>query len=375
MEENNKSYGSRKEKGYKIFYLLLIPLALLLGFVGYWQITSTQGSGIKYETEAVKENTLEVKVSGSGTIIASEIKEIKSEINGTVEEILVNEGDEVEKDQELLKIKNDTLEAEKAEKWAEYLKAVDDLERIYANPDAPQSEKDSGEANKKSARLNHKLAENAVNKKIIKSPIAGTIVDLNVKVEDSINISGEIKSNNTKVGVDKENSASLMTVLDLNKLEAQIAVGERDLPKISRSQAATLSLDALGKNKTLKGAVVNIESIGNKNKGLVTYNVNIAIEDLEDSNIKPGMSVETLININKERNVLLVPNGALKKEGERYYVEVLKNNIPQKRVVKIGLSNEKYSKVLDGLKLGEEVVVGTSEKNMESNILKAIKNF
>lgn len=185
-EQNNKSY--------KKYYLLLIPAALVFGFAGYWQITSTQGRNLEFETETVKEDTLEVKVPGSGTIIASEKKDIKSEISGVVEEVLINTGDKVEKDQELLKIKNDELNAIKAERWAEYLKAVDNLEKIYANPDAPESEKKSGEANRDSAKLNHQLAEDDVNKKIIKAPIAGTIVNLDVKVGDIIDISEEIKN-------------------------------------------------------------------------------------------------------------------------------------------------------------------------------------
>jgi RND family efflux transporter MFP subunit len=364
----------RDKRSYKKYYLFIIPLALLLGFVGYWQITSTYGETVEYKTEKAKEDVLEVKVSGSGTIIASEKKDVKSEINGLVEEILVNEGGEVEKDQELIKIKNDELEAKKAEKWAEYLNAIEDLDKINANPDSLQSERDSGEANKESTRLNYKLAEEAVNKKIIKSPIKGTVTKLNIKVGDSIKVAEETSNNDTGVEINKENTTSLMTVVNLNDLKAQVAIDEKDLPKISVSQAATLSLDAL-KDKTLIGAVSDIDSFGKINKNQVTYNVNIFIENLADNNIKPGMSVNAQININKERNILLVPNIALKKEGERYYVEVLKSNAPQKRVVKIGLSNEKYTQVLDGLKLGEEVIIETVEKNMESNILKAIKNF
>ncbi len=374
MGENNKSHEFRGKRDYKKYYLLLLPLALLFGFVGYWQITSTQGKEVKYETKTVKEDTLEIKVSGSGTIVAPEKKEVKSDINGTIEEILVKEGDQVEKDQELLKIKNDELDAIKAAKWAEYLKAVEDLDKINANPDALPSEKNSGEANKESAKLNYNLAEAAVNKKTVKSPIEGTITKLNAKVGDSINIGNSSENNTLETNTNKENTTVLLSVVNLKKLEAQIAIDEKDLPKVSISQAATLSLDAL-KDKTLIGAVSSIESIGKINKSQVTYNVNIAIEDLGENVIKPGMSVNALININRERNVLLVPNDALKKEGDRYYAEVLINNSPQKRVIKIGLSNEKYTQVLDGLKLGEEVIVGMTEKNMESNILKAIKNF
>lgn len=368
MKENNK-------KSYKVFYFLIIPLALLLGFLGLWQITSIYGGGLEYITEKAREDTLEIKVSGSGTIVAPEKKEIKSEITGTVEEILVSEGDIVEQGQELLKLKNDKLDADKAAQWAEYLRAVDDLEKIYANPDAPQSEKESGEANKESARLNHKLAESAVDKKTIKSPISGTIAKMNTRIGDSINITDRIIDNELELVNNNETSASLMTIIDLNKLEAQVAINEKDLPKVSRSQAATLHLDALDKNKSLNGAVNGIESIGNNNKGVVTYNVYVGIEDLEDNNIKPGMSVNALININRERNILLVSNDALKMEGERYYVDVLKNNIPRKRIIKTGLKNDKYTQVLDGLKAGEEVIVDTKETNMESNILKAIKNF
>lgn len=366
MEENKKSY--------KKYYLLIIPIALILGFVGYWQIASIYGSGFDYETVTVKEDTLEIKVEGSGQIIAPEKTSIKPEINGEIEEVLVSKGDYVEKDQELIKIKNDELDAVKAKRWAEYLEAVDNLEKIYSNPDAPESEKKSGEANKESARLNHDLAEQAVNKKIIKSPIAGTVASLDIKVGDKIDGIQEISIDNEKQNINNT-VAPIITILNLDNLEAQIEISENDLSQLSTDQSTSLTLDALG-NVILSGSVKSINSIANTKKGEVTYDVNIAIEDLQNKNIKPGMSVNASININKEKNVLLVPNDVLKKEQkERYYVEVLKNNKPQKRVVKTGLRNNKYTQVLDGLKLGEEIVVSKTEKNIQSNVIKAIKNF
>jgi multidrug efflux pump subunit AcrA (membrane-fusion protein) len=106
--------------------------------------------------------------------------------------------------------------------------------------------------------------------------------------------------------------------------------------------------------------------------------VKISLEE-ENKEIKPGMSVNAEIIVDRKENVLIVPNSAIKSDRMRKYVEVVKNyeierkklfepvaisqNLIEKRYIKTGISNDEFTEVLKGLKEEESC----HYKNFKSN--------
>lgn len=77
----------------------------------------------------------------------------------------------------------------------------------------------------------------------------------------------------------------------------------------------------------------------------------------QDFQLREGLTVTVSILVEERKDVLLVPNRAITREGQETYVQVLKDEVTQERLIKTGISNWQYTEVTAGLSEGEEVVV------------------
>ncbi|MBM3149118.1 MAG: hypothetical protein FJZ88_03695 [Chloroflexi bacterium] len=76
--------------------------------------------------------------------------------------------------------------------------------------------------------------------------------------------------------------------------------------------------------------------------------------------LKGGLTATGDIIVDKRENVLLIPNRAVKGLPGEQWVEVMVDEakkVTEKRPIKIGLQNERFSEVIEGLKEDEKVVV------------------
>ncbi len=202
----------------------------------------------------------------------------------------------------------------------------------------------------------------------------------------------------TKINVKKGDSVSASTVL-INLVTkqkiAEITLNEIDAAKVKVGQKATLTFDALPEI-SISGRVFEIDAMGTANQGVVSYGVKIAFdtraatkgeeEDLsslttEEEKIKPGMSITADIITDAKQDVLVLPNGTIKSQGNSYYVELVEAseemrqqlltntsgtilpNPPKQQQVETGLSNDLSTEIISGLKEGDIVVTSTISPN------------
>jgi RND family efflux transporter MFP subunit len=189
----------------------------------------------------------------------------------------------------------------------------------------------------------------------ITAPLSGILSVLNIK-------RGDLVSTNQAIG----------TIITNQKV-AKISLNEIDAAKVKVGQNAILTFDALPDLK-IKGKVIEISATGTKEQGVVSYDIKISLEE-ENKDIKPDMSVDAEIIVDKKANVLLVPSAAVKKDKGGNYVEIVKNykldkknlfkpvaipqNLIEKRYIKTGISNDEYTEILEDLNEGEIIVVKT----------------
>lgn len=356
------------------------------GYFSYQKLVGDKNA-VQYVAETAKKGTLVISVSGSGNVDSDDTAEIDPGISGEIGEVKVALGDKVKKGHLLLTIKNDDLEAKRVQAWIAYNEAKetlgkakldklqtdqsleDLLEQKEDNPDSVSDlDIEIAEQKVKSAKLAIESAENKVwsswldynqakeeaNKREVTAPINGTVIALNVKVGDSVgSVSGATGDNQTT----SSSNSSLITIANLEKFKANIALSEIDVTKVKIGQSATLTFDAI-EDFTLTGKVVEIDASGTVTQGVVSFNVKIAF-DTKDGRIKPGMTVSASIVTKRKDNVLLVPNAAVKTEGGQTFVEVLQNGTPQSVSVKVGLSNEVSTEIISGLQEGDKVVTAS----------------
>jgi HlyD family secretion protein len=115
-----------------------------------------------------------------------------------------------------------------------------------------------------------------------------------------------------------------------------------------------------------------LNQVGTVSSGIVSYNTEISF-DTQDDRVKSGMSVSVSIITNTHENVLIVPNSAIKTQGNLTFVEsfipaltVLKGVTgtpseipPQRKKVEIGLVDDTYTEIISGLNEGDQIVTRT----------------
>ncbi|NWG27788.1 MAG: efflux RND transporter periplasmic adaptor subunit [Ignavibacteriaceae bacterium] len=385
--------------GIGLLVIVLIIVALLSG--GKDEIISVQ-------TEKVEERNITQTVSATGTINPEFKVVITPEVTGEVISIPVKEGDLVRKGQLLVKIKPDIYVAQKEKLEANLQSAKANLNIRKAELDRVTSEYnrtkelhskglasdaelenskglylttkgqyDVAEANVIQSEASLKEIMENLYKTTIYSPMDGTVTQLNVEVGERVLGSGFTQGTN------------IMTVADLNNIEASVDVDENDVVLVSIGDTARVKVDAFG-DKVFKGVVSEIgnsaqtSGLGTQEQ-VVNFSVKIKLIDL-DPGLRPGMSCNSEIETETKAKVIAVPiqsvtartefksesgpeenedeaNVEVKKKEEtskpKEIVFLVNNNKVKTVEVETGISDDNYIEILKGLKVGDVVVTGS----------------
>ena len=378
--------------------VIIIVAVLILTFFLRGQMEKGR-SKISYQTESVKTDTIVHIVSETGEIMTTGKTDVASTIKGIVDEVYVKNGDEVKRGQDLFKVTSTATEQERAKARADYLKAKADLETAKSNQYAYQADmfgkwdefKELAESDEydedhlenrnlseyhipekewlaaESKYINQErivaqaqadlnemwLAYQATIDGVVKSPASGTIANLSIVSGQHVDI----------------NSTALV-VKSIDEIWVIVAVNENDIATVTNGQQASVSVDALNSKKFI-GTVKRVDEIGTVESGIVTYNVYIALSDADNA-VKPGMTVQVNIETEKKDNVLVVPNNAIKPYQGGKAIQIIDNKTGQLLYlpVEVGIRGPIKSEIVNGLKEGQEVVIGqakTTQKTKGSN--------
>ncbi|MCZ6704149.1 MAG: efflux RND transporter periplasmic adaptor subunit [Ignavibacteria bacterium] len=385
---------------------LLVVIFIVVALVGgsKEEITMVQ-------TEKVEKRDITQTVTATGKIDPEFSVMITPEVTGEIIELPVKEGDHVKKGDLLIRIKGDQYQAQRERleanlksseatlkiREAELNRLTLEYERVkklHNKELASNSEQETAESNYISAQASYEQAEAMVlqskaqlrevletlYKTTIFSPMDGTVTQLNVELNERVLGSGFTQGTN------------IMTVANLNNMEAVVEVDENDVVLVSVGDTAQVQVDAFGKNK-FKGVVTQIGNsaqqtgLGSQEQ-VVNFEVKIKMLEI-DPKLRPGMSCNADIETETVYDVVSVPlqsvtartdiptdngndstdvnseNGNNKKNGRgrnkdpKEVVFLLDNGTVQMVVVETGISDDDYLEVTGGLDGGEEVVSGS----------------
>jgi HlyD family secretion protein len=147
------------------------------------------------------------------------------------------------------------------------------------------------------------------------------------------------------------------------KMTVEVSVDETDILSISKGQSADVTVDSL--EKTVKGTITEIDKSGTTTDGTVGYTAEITI-DKEDGMLS-GMSCTVLIAVTERKNSIVIPVEALNNTGSSYFVYTTydeETNTPGGMVeVKVGIQNDSFAQITEGLKEGDTVWYKEPEQN------------
>jgi len=206
----------------------------------------------------------------------------------------------------------------------------------------------------------------------------------------TVPFNGIVASVKGKKGDSVSTGTVLASVITQQKI-AEISLNEVDAAKVKTGQKATLTFDALPE-VSITGKVTELDTVGTVSQGVVSYGVKIVL-DSDDERIKPGMSVTADIIVDAKTDVLVLPNSAVKSQGNSYYVELVEADeklsqqllanasgvilpqAPKKQLVEIGLSNDTSTEIVSGLNEGQIVVSSIITPTNQSNQTKRNQQF
>ncbi len=389
--------GFQKLSKIKKIIVVIIVVALIIAIQQYFQ-NKTQDN---YIIEKAKTGSITEIVSESGNIEMLGKTDIYSPSTGIIDSVMFKNGDSVLKDQKLFTVKSTATVQEQQAAYANYLAAKATLDAANSTAYSLRSDmysywktfrdmatnstyEDSDKNPKKDERLAAEFqqaqdewlaaekqykdqqtaisqAQAAVNSTwllyqatqnaTVLAQSDGVISNLSVGVGDNVRA-----SNGSVLGV-----GPVLSIANFSKYTVKLSLNEADIYKVKTDQKATLELDSY-KSKKYKGVVVRVDDIGTNENGIVKYNVYIEIKNPDDK-LKFGMTMDVDIITSQLKNILTVPNSAIKPYKNDKAVRIINKRTNQIEYVpvEIGIKGDKYTQIIKGIKEGQEVI--TSLKN------------
>lgn len=351
-------------------FLSLAALSLLAALpfagTGCEKVLNSGGSTANLPSVAVvpaERRTIEESIVVSGFVEPETATEIKSEINGKIIRINVENGDSVKKDELLLEIDASTYQtevdaAERTERQRELdvEKSERDMLRIrklYESDFATEQDYLDSVTAFETAKLQLEVvratlskAREELAKTRIRAPHDGMVSDLDVYVGNVISGAGSFS-----------NGTTLMKVNDMKNLRVKADLNEIEANKISLDSEARLTFDSLPET-TFVGKVDYLSAFGVQDSSTSTlYKFPVRVKFQAGKKlIRPGISSNISILVERAEDVVSVPASAVFVEDDQRYVFVkLGEHRFERRKVEIGIGNLNFIEIRSGLNEGDEV--------------------
>jgi len=337
-------------KGIKILAVLVFisTVAILL-------LKISKSIDVKTATAQRQPFLITVTATSTGTIKAETEARISSQRTGKVIKLLFDEGTfvdskkviaELDSGEEYLNLKLAEASLQKAKailsetekrlkRAKELIKAgyiseadLDLTEKEYAVADASAKEAENSLA---IAKLNYSYS-------FIRSPINGVVTARFVELGDTV-----IKGN------------LMGTVVSIDSLYVEGFIDEADISKVSIGKEVNITMDAY-QDRVFKGVLYRVSPVvtGGKQETR-TFEVRARLKEMPPA-IKPGMSAEVEVIVDKADNALIVPSQAVLERNGNSFVYVIKDSRARLVRIKAGRSNWTYTEVLSGISEGDEVI-------------------
>jgi RND family efflux transporter MFP subunit len=186
------------------------------------------------------------------------------------------------------------------------------------------------------AEIDVKTAELDLEGTEIRAPFAGIITDIKVSPAEKV-----------------EPGRDLFTLVDISGIKVIAKVLESEVGRMRTGRKVDLRFSGCP-GRVFRGAVAAISPVVNPEDK--TCAVHVALENPREA-VKPGMHAEVEIAVEVHRDRLLVPQDAVLVRGGRRLVFVVEEGLAKWRYIEVGLENESYAEVLDGVTEGEMVIV------------------
>jgi HlyD family secretion protein len=309
----------------------LVAVLLIGGAFYYMQAQRKTQAKPVYVTDALRKGDITLTVSANGTLQPTRAVNIGSELSGTVKRVLVDVNDRVKTGQVLVELDTAKLgdqvqrsraalasaQAQLAQSSATVKEAqaslarFEEVARLSGGKVPSATELDaaraavaravaaeaSARANVDAARATLSTDSTNLSKAAIRSPIDGVVLSRTVDPGNAVAASLQ--------------AVTLFSIAeDLSRLRLEVSVDEADVGAVQPNQRATFTVSAYPARR-YPATIRRVAFGSTKTDNVVTYVTTLDVDN-RDLSLRPGMTASATIVATERKDVLLVPNTALR---------------------------------------------------------------
>jgi HlyD family secretion protein len=348
-------------------------ILLILGFlfaIAYFVRTNSK-SAIEYETTNPFISSIELTSVVTGKVIPEDEVEIKPQLNGIIEKILVEEGDTVQNGQLIAVIKvvpdERSVYGAQAQVTSSKLnlengeKQLNRAKELFAKQIISQQEFEDAELRYNSAKENLKAAENdleiIMNGSVagsstantnIRATLSGTILEIPVEVGDQV-----IAANNFNAGT------SVAIIADLSQMIFEGKVDEAEVGNLTNGMKIIVSMAAIP-DKEFDAKLKFVAPKGTEEGGAVQFKIEAELTLDDDTFVRAGYSANGALVVNSKTDIMVIPEAVLQfdRRTQQAFVEIeISDQNFERRELETGLSDGIKVEVLSGVEMTDNIKI------------------
>jgi membrane fusion protein, multidrug efflux system len=367
-----------------MFRVLLIGLLAVAGAAGYiWYISpppspkaAAVAPPIAVSTTAATTRDVPILLSGIGTVQALNTVQLRSRVDGALDQVNFQEGQQVKKDEVLATIDPrlfqaalDQAKARLAQDQAQLVSDIKDLERSRQLSEQKFASQQSFDQLTAKVGVDHALisadeatirtAQTNLSYTTITAPFSGRMGLRNV---DPGNI---VRANDT--------STFIATLTQQHPIALIFTLPEANLSAVREAQRAgdvpVIAYDQEGKNAIARGKLLVVDNLVDQASGTIRLK---AIFENQDDALWPGQYTPVRVQVGIKRNAVTVPTAALQRGPNGLFVWVAR---PDQRAamaeVEAGPSLEALTVAEKGVAEGDQIITSNQYRLQPNARIKA----
>ena len=386
MSNPLKTFLARVTRRPKALYALTALVAILLA-TGAWAVhTLIAEPAEPVVTQAIDRGDIEKTVLATGILKPSVQVNVGAQVNGQLKKLYVRAGDRVSKGQLLAEIDPTLQQSELRKSEAELESATaqkqaslytltqyqlelkrqlqldrdgsgvkSNLEQAQAKVDTQKAQIKVNEAQIVQAQMALETAKANLGYTRILAPVDGQVLGIVTKEGQTV--------------VSSQTAPTILVLANVDVMTVQTRISETDVLKVHPGQPLSFYVVAEPKHRyqSVMGALQDAPndalqdesaSAQSQQPSAVYYNGVFSVPN-PDHRLRTSMTAQVFIVTEQAKNVLRLPVMALgQPQGSNaYYVQVMNGDVPEQRLIHVGINDRQYVEVKDGLREGERVVV------------------
>ena len=318
-------------------------------------IAADKADGLKQERPPINVVTLTLqpeaihdRINLPGSIEPWTTLSLLSKLNGTIDEVLVREGQKVKTGDVLARIEAEDYRIAVERAKAAFNLAKAEYERskaIYSKGVVPTAELDTKKTQMDTARADYEDAQLKYSRCTVTAPMNGVVRKLDAKVGLQLSVGDPIAE-----------------ILEIDRLKAVVGIPESDVTAIRGLEKVDISVQALG-NRIITGTVHYLSSSPETVARL--FRLELALDN-SSGEILPGMFFRADVIKRTVPDALVIPFYSVISRNNEQYVYIENDGVVAKKKVQLGVMEKWLVEVTEGLKAGDRLLV-EGHRDVEDN--------